>query len=153
MKRVQTEKRGEAMHAIIRFADGTSYDKPAQLDFLGVSVDESTDMVTVRGIVPNPDGVLMDHQLVRVAVEGDEPDQKVLVPQSSLLADQNGPCASILQNGEAAIRRLTIGGEIGPDAIVEAGLSGGEQVIVEGAQLLRPGAAVAPQPATPLPRS
>jgi membrane fusion protein (multidrug efflux system) len=153
MKRVQLERRGEAMHAVIRFSDGTSYDKPARLDFLGVSVDESTDTVTVRGIVPNPDGVLVDHQLVRVAVEDDKPDQKVLVPQASLLADQNGPYVFIVQNGEAAIRRLTIGGENGPDAIVEAGLSGGEQVIVEGAQLLRPGVTVAPHPATPLPRS
>jgi membrane fusion protein (multidrug efflux system) len=153
MKRAQLEKRGEAMRAVIRFSDGTSYDKPARLDFLGVSVDESTDTVTVRGIVPNPDGVLMDRQLVRVEVEDDKPDQKVLVPQASLLADQHGPYAFIVQNGEAAIRRLTIGGEIGPDAIVEAGLSGGEQVIVEGAQLLRPGSAVMPHPAIPLPRS
>jgi membrane fusion protein, multidrug efflux system len=153
MKRVQLEKRGEAMHAVIRFSDGTSYDKAARLDFLGVSVDESTDTVTVRGIVPNPDGVLVDRQLVRVAVEDDKPDQKVLVPQASLLADQHGPYVFIVQNGEAAIRRLTIGGENGPDAIVEAGLSGGEQVIVEGAQLLRPGSAVMPHPATPLPQS
>jgi membrane fusion protein (multidrug efflux system) len=134
IKRVQLEKQGERMHAVIRFSD------------------ESTDTVTVRGIVPNPDGALMDRQLVRVAVEDDKPDEKVLVPQASLLADQHGPYAFIVQNGEAAIRRLTIGGEIGPDAIVEAGLSGGEQVIVEGAQLLRPGAAVSPHPATPLPR-
>jgi membrane fusion protein, multidrug efflux system len=88
-----------------------------------------------------------------VAASSDaELDQKVLVPQASLLADQHGPYVFIVQNGEAAIRRLTIGGENGPDAIIEAGLSGGEQVIVEGAQLLCPGAAVMPHPVNPLPR-
>lgn len=55
MKRAQLEKRGEAMHAVIRFSDGTSYDKPARLDFLGVSVDESTDTVTVRGNTASDD--------------------------------------------------------------------------------------------------
>jgi membrane fusion protein, multidrug efflux system len=152
LKRTQIERRGEAMYALIRFSDGTVYDKLARLDFLGVSVDESTDTVTVRGVVANPASVLVDRQLVRVDVEDNKLDQRVLIPQVSLLADQHGPYVFVVQNGKAATRRLTLGGESGPDVIVDSGLSSGEQVIVEGAQMLHPGAMVVPHPISPLPR-
>ena len=36
------------------------------------------------------------------------------------------------QDGKAAIRRVKLGGENGADAIVDGGLTGGEQVIVAG---------------------
>jgi len=47
--------------------------------------------VLVRAVIPNPDGRLIDGQLVRVSVEGDKPQEKVLVPQSALIVDQQGP--------------------------------------------------------------
>ena len=36
------------------------------------------------------------------------------------------------------MRRLKLGGESGPNAIVELGVEGGEQVIVEGVEAPRP---------------
>jgi membrane fusion protein (multidrug efflux system) len=55
-----------------------------------------------------------------------------------------------VEDGKAAIRRIKIGDEVGTDVVVEDGLSGGEQVIVEGLQAMRPGA---PVRATPLTRT
>ena len=46
--------------------------------------------------------------------------------------------------------RIKIEGEIGADVIVEQGLSGGEQVIVQGLQAVRPGA---PVQASPMPQA
>jgi membrane fusion protein (multidrug efflux system) len=132
----------------LRFADGAPYNHIGQIDFVDVTVDRSTDTVLVRATFPNPSGGLIDDQLVRVDVESGTPDEKVLIPQSALIADQEGTYVFIVEEGKAAVRRIKPGGEIGANVVIEEGLSGGEQVIVEGLQGVRPGT---PVTATPLP--
>jgi membrane fusion protein, multidrug efflux system len=131
----------------IVFADGSVYDQLGTIDFVDVSVDQATDTVAVRATVPNPRGILTDGELVRVSVEGEKPQERVLVPQAALLADQEGTYVFVVDNGKAAIRRLKLAGESGSDAVVEKGLSGGEQVIVQGMQSLQAGAPVTASPA------
>jgi len=133
-----------------RFSDGSSYNQVGTVNFIDVRVDPSTDTILARATMPNPDGGLVDNQLVRVAVEIGSPDEKVVVPQAALIADQEGTYVFIVENGKAAVRRLKLGGESGADAVVEQGLSGGEQIIVEGLQGVRPGLPVS---ATPTPRA
>ena len=53
----------------IRFADGTTYKQEGTVNFVDVSVDRATDTVLARATMPNPDGALIDGQLVSVAVE------------------------------------------------------------------------------------
>ena len=48
--------------------------------------------------------------------------------------------------GKAEVRRVKLGGESGPNAIVDDGLEGGEQVVVQGIETLRPGTAVTATP-------
>jgi membrane fusion protein, multidrug efflux system len=149
VKRSELQSSDRKVQATIRFSDGSPYDKPAVIDFLDVSVDRATDTVLVRATIPNPDGALIDGQLVRVTVQGDRPEEKVLVPQAALLADQQGTYLFVAQDGKAEIRRVKVGGEKGADAVLDHGLSGGEQVIVQGMESLRPGAAVSASPAPP----
>ncbi len=72
------------------------------------------------------------------------------MPQAALIADQQGVYVFVVDDGKAAIRRIKPAGELGPNIIVDSGLNGGEQVIVEGIQSVRPGQPVqaAPMPAT-----
>ena len=112
------------MGITIRFSDGTAYDKPGVINFLNVMVDRSTDTVLVRATIPNPDGVLIDGQLVRVAVQGDKPEEKVLVPQAALMADQQGTYVFTVQDGKATVRRVKLGGDKGTDAVIDDGLAG-----------------------------
>jgi len=132
------------------FSDGSAYDQTGEINFIDVSVDRATDTILVRASMPNPNGALIDNQLMRVVVEIETPDQKVVVPQAALIADQQGPYVFVVEDSKAAIRRLKVGDETGTDVVVEEGLSGGEQVIVEGLQALRPGALVR---ATPMMRT
>jgi len=132
----------------IRFADGSTYNQVGTINFVDVSVDRATDTVLVRATMPNPDGVLIDGQLVTVVLEAGQPQEQVMVPQAALIADQEGTYVFVVEDGKAAIRRIKPGGEIGPDVIVNEGLKGGEQVIVEGLQSIRPGQ---PVHASPMP--
>ena len=132
----------------LRFPNGTIYQQEGTINFVDVSVNRATDTVIARATLPNPDGILIDGQLVSVVLEGGQPDERVLVPQAALIADQEGLYVFIVENGKAAVRRVKTGGESGADMVVLEGLKGGEQVIVEGLQSVRAGQDVM---ATPLP--
>ena len=82
---------------------------------------------------------LIDNQLVNVSVEAEKPEEKVLVPQAALIADQQGVYVFVVEDGKAAVRRIKPGGESGPNVVVDEGLKGGEQVIVEGFRAFVPG--------------
>ncbi len=131
----------------IRFADGSTYKHEGTVNFIDVSVDRSTDTVLARATMPNPDGALIDGQLVSVAVEAGAPQEKVVVPQSALIADQQGVYVFAVEDGKAVVKRIKTGAESGPNTVVEDGLKGGEQIIVEGLQSIRPGQPVVASPA------
>ena len=134
----------------IRFANGVTYNQLGTINFVDVMVDRATDTVLVRAKMPNPDGLLVDGQLVTVVLQASKPQQKVTIPQAALIADQQGIYVFVVEDGKAAVRRVKTGGEEGPDIIVNDGLKGGEQIIVEGLQSIRPGQ---PVQATPVPAS
>jgi membrane fusion protein, multidrug efflux system len=130
----------------LRFSDGRTYDKSGEINFVNVTVDRATDTVLVRATFPNPDNSLIDGQLVRVNLESANPQEKIVIPQSALIADQEGVYVFIVEDGKAVIRRVKVSGQRGNDAVVEQGLSGGELVIVEGLQNVKPGSAVRANP-------
>jgi membrane fusion protein (multidrug efflux system) len=132
----------------LRFADGRTYEKEGTVNFVDVQVNRSTDTVLVRASFPNPHGALIDGQLVRVVLESGTPEEKVVIPQAALIADQEGAYVFVVEDGKAAVKRVKVGAESGTGVTIESGLSGGEQVVVEGLQSLRPGALVR---ATPMP--
>jgi membrane fusion protein (multidrug efflux system) len=136
----------KAIKVRIRFADGSLYNQIGSINFVDVSVDRATDTVTVRATMPNPAGTLIDGQFVTVALETGEAGEKVVVPQAALIADQEGIYVFIVENGKAVVKRIKASGEDGPNVVVDQGLQGGEQVIVEGLQSVRPGQPVQASP-------
>jgi len=134
----------------IHFSDGSTYDQLGEINFVDVTVDRTTDTVIARATIPNPNGRLIDGQLVRVNLASEATEEKVVIPQAALIADQEGVYVFVVEDGKAVVKRVKSGGESGANVVIEAGLSGGEPVIVEGLQGVRPGAAVR---ASPLPQA
>ncbi|MBA2125709.1 efflux transporter periplasmic adaptor subunit [Hyphomicrobium methylovorum] len=135
------------LKASLSFADLSKYDLPGTVNFVDVTVNRGTDTVLARASFPNPDGALVDGQFVHVSIEAGKPVENVIIPQSALIADQQGTYVFVVDDGKAAIRRIKTGGESGgTDVVVDSGLSGGEQVIVDGLQSVRPGSAVIANP-------
>ncbi len=95
------------------------------------------------------DRELIDGQFVTVSVEGVEPVQAIVLPRASVLQDQGGNYALVVDAENRAQRRpLRLGRTINTDVVVEDGLQAGETVIVDGLQRVRPGQPVNPAPAT-----
>jgi membrane fusion protein (multidrug efflux system) len=144
----QAGQEARPVRARLAFADGTLYDQAGEIDFVDVTVGQGTDTVIVRAKIANPDRLLTDGQFVTVRVEGREPEKRIVIPQSSLMLDQQGAFVFVVDQGRAAVRRIRTGQSQGARITVEEGLKPGDMLIVEGLQRIRPGA---PVQATPLP--
>lgn len=147
------KRSADELTVTLKFSDGSSYDQSGKLNFIDVSVNRSTDTVLARATIPNPKGALIDGQFVRVTLQTTAPEEKVLVPQSALIADQQGTYVFVVEDGKAAVRRVVPNASVGADIIIESGLKGGELVIVEGLQGVRAGTAVRATPVQPVGRS
>jgi membrane fusion protein (multidrug efflux system) len=134
-------------NVIVQMSNGPVYPHAGRIDFVDVRVDQATDTVSVRATLPNPEGRLIDGQLVQVSVEGDKPEERIVIPQAALIADQQGIYVFIVEDGKAAIRRVRVGQMVGGSIVVTDGLSGGELVVTAGLQGLRPGLPVMAVPA------
>jgi membrane fusion protein (multidrug efflux system) len=114
-----------------------------------VTVDRTTDTVLARASIPNPKGVLIDGQLVTAEAEIGAPEEKIVVPQAALIADQGGVYVFVVEGGKAVTRRVKTGGASGTGVVIDDGLKGGELVIVDRLQAVRPGAPVIANPVQP----
>jgi membrane fusion protein (multidrug efflux system) len=128
----------------ILLEDGSKYEHPGKLAFSEVSVDPTTGSFALRVIVPNPDHVLLPGMYVRAVVGTGVRQNALLVPQQGIARDAKGDTSAMVVDaeGKAAVRSVRVSQAIGDKWLVEDGLAAGDQVIVEGLQKVRPGAAV-----------
>lgn len=143
------EKLGEgAVRITILLEDGSRYTHPGRLQFAGVTVNPSTGAVTLRAVVPNPDGVLMPGMYVQALLPTGISSDALLVPQRAVTRDIAGK-ANVLVVGpenKVARRPIEIDRAVGSRWLVNSGLSAGDTVVVDGLQRIKPGDTVAPQP-------
>ena len=137
---------------LITRADGSRYPHVGDIDFAGVQVDQGTDTLTLRAVLPNPEAILIDGELVNVTLQGERPEQALVIPQAALLTDQGGSFVFVVENGRAVTKRVTLGQNLGAEIVVRDGLQPGAQVIVDGIQRVRPNAPVEARPAQAPPR-
>jgi membrane fusion protein (multidrug efflux system) len=131
----------ETVH--IRLPDGSEYPHPGLTNFFDVQADATTDTVTVRAQLPNPEGILVPGGVVAVTVERGAPKSALVVPLSAVQLDQAGRYVLVVdENKKVEQRRVTTGVEQGRDVVVTNGLKEGELVVVEGIQKVRPGQVV-----------
>ena len=147
----------------IRLPDGRIYGQNGKADYVSPIVAENTDTLIVRGIFPNPllSGVpakgpapreLFDGEFVTVLLEGVQPITVLGIPRAAVLSDQQGDFVYVVDaQNKAQVRRVQLGQSTPTTAVVTSGLSEGEVVVSEGLQRVRPGEAVSPGPASPLP--
>ncbi len=142
--------------------DGRLYDQTGKVDFINNTIAQSTDTVTVRGVIPNaplhdpsttggPVRELTDGEFVTVLLEGVQPVEVLAIPRAAVLSDQQGDYVFIVgPDNKAEQRRIQLGQSTPTMAAVISGLKPGDKVIVEGLQRVRPGQPVSPGPASPL---
>src|SRR4051812_38728075 len=136
---------GKAADVRVIRSDGTEYPNVGTLDFSDYSVNASTGAVAFRGIVPNPDRMLLPGMYVTVRVTAGVLKSGFEVPQLSVQRDNQGSFVLVAgQDGTVAAKRVDVVSSVGANWIVGSGLADGDQLIVSGLQMARPGMKVKP---------
>ena len=143
-KLVQDESKG----AKVRFQleDGSQYSEEGSLQFSDLTVDETTGMVTLRVLVPNPHDLLLPGMFMRATLQEGERPQGLLVPQTAVTRTPKGGATVMVvtADNKVELREVQLSRVVGDSWVVESGLKTGEKVIVAGLQKVKPGALVAP---------
>jgi membrane fusion protein, multidrug efflux system len=144
----QLKKNGAGRTPVsLRLEDATEYAQSGMLQFSELTVDETTGSVTMRALFPNPDRVLLPGMFVRERIEEGVRTSALLVPQQGVSHNEKGdPTVFVVAtDNTVALRILKADRAVGDRWLVSVGLQEGDRVVVEGLQLVRPGAKVQPE--------
>jgi RND family efflux transporter MFP subunit len=122
------------------------YPHKGKLDYAAPTLNQSTGTLAVRGILPNPDRVLLPGYFVRVRVPVDQQVNALLVPDAALGSDQAGRYVLVV-NGENVVeqRKVQTGPLEGDLRVIESGLKPDDRVVTAGLLRAIPGQKVDPQ--------
>ncbi|SNS42399.1 membrane fusion protein, multidrug efflux system [Noviherbaspirillum humi] len=121
--------------------DGKNTGISGKLLFSDVTVEESTGSVILRAEFPNSDRALLPGMYARARIEQAVDEQAITVPQQAVQRGTEGAYVMLVgADGKVAPRPIKTGTAQGNKWIITDGLKGGEKVIVEGLQKVKPGA-------------
>ncbi|MFC7092319.1 efflux RND transporter periplasmic adaptor subunit [Jeongeupia naejangsanensis] len=127
--------------------DGSVYPHAGKLLFSEQTVDPATGTIVVRAQFPNPDRLLMPGVYVTARAAQGRLSGAVRVPQRAVQSSPQGQFVYVVdKDGKVAMQPVKTAGFSGADWLIGEGLKGGETVVVEGIQKVRPGAPVKPVP-------
>ncbi|MBW6399111.1 efflux RND transporter periplasmic adaptor subunit [Roseomonas sp. HJA6] len=130
-----------------RLPDGTLMPEAGRIEFIDVAANRSTDSVLVQAVVPNPQRLLTDGQAIAVVIESSNPTEAIVIPQSALQIDQQGPFVLVVgADNRVEVKRIKTAQGPAGQVVVTEGLEVGQLIITEGSQRARPGQPVSPRP-------
>ncbi len=128
-------------------ADGSEYPHVGSLSFTDFSVNPTTGAVAFRGVIPNPDRMLLPGMYVNVRLTAGVLKNGFQVPQLAVQRDAQGAYVlAVAADGTVAAKRVDVVSSVGSNWVIGNGLADGDQVIVSGLQMARPGMKVVPKP-------
>src|SRR6195256_974122 len=124
----------------------SGYPHKGKLDYVSPTLNQSTGTLAVRGVLPNPDRVLLPGFFVRVRVPFDQQQDALLVPDVALGSDQAGRYVLVV-NSENVVeqRKVQTGPVEGDMRVIESGLKPDDRVVIAGLLRAIPGQKVDPQ--------
>lgn len=128
------------------FEDGAPYPLEGSLQFSDITVDQSTGVITLRALFPNPQQDLLPGLYVRAVLEEGIEENAILVPQQAVTRDSKGNALvmALKPDNTVEARPITVSRVVGDKWLVSEGLAAGDRIIVEGLQKAKPGMKVKP---------
>src|SRR5947207_4643127 len=108
------------------------------------TVDATTGMVTVRGIMNNENESLWPGTLVNTKLII-RTEEAITVPTAAVQRSQNGNCVFVSRDGKAHVQPVNVSRTFQGISVVTSGLAGGEDVVTDGQLLLSEGTPIAPR--------
>jgi len=118
------------------------YARPGRLTVLDRAVNPQTGTLKVRVQFPNPDRQLKAGMSATVRVLNQSDEEQLLVPSKAITEQMGEYFVYIVKDNKAEQRKVKTGAVIQDKTIVSEGIRAGEQIVTEGIQKLKNGAAV-----------
>jgi RND family efflux transporter MFP subunit len=130
--------------SVIATIPGHARSEDGKVAMVENTVDSTTGMITVRGIMSNENetlwpGILVNTKLVI------RTEDAVTVPTAAVQRSQNGNYVFVMKDGKAHVQPVNVSRTFQGISIVGSGLAGGEDIVVDGQLLLSEGTPVAPR--------
>ena len=130
----------------VGLADEVGYPHQGVMVFVNNEMDATTGTVRARGLFENHNHEFMPGMFARVKLPGSAPHPALLINDSAVGTDQSTKYVLVVgADNKAQYRPVDLGPLVDGLRVVRSGLSGGDSIIVNGLQRVRPGALVAPE--------
>ena len=126
---------------VIATMPGDKKSETGKVAMIENTVDATTGMVTVRGIMDNTSEILWPGTIVTTKlIMRDE--NAVTVPSVAIQHSQGGDFVYVVKDGKAVVTSVTVNRTSQGRSVIASGLSGGETVVTDGQLLLSNGTPV-----------
>jgi len=132
---------GQTIEVVVATYPGQKF--PGEVYFISPHVDPAWRTVLVKAYVKNPEQRLRPGMFAGLDLTLKVRDQAVLVPEAAITISSDKASLYTVESGDIAqLKPVTTGIRLAGKVEITSGLQGGELVVVEGTQKLRPGAKV-----------
>jgi RND family efflux transporter MFP subunit len=148
-----TKDTKESVDAVIRkdiplylgLANEEGYPHKGYLDFASISLNATTGTLTLRGVFPNPQGMMLPGLFGKLRVPMTHEKSALLVPTVAIDYDQLGPYLLVVDDKNVVQRRgVKLGTEVKDLTVIAEGLQQPEWIITNGLLMAIPGKQVTP---------
>lgn len=124
----------------IALSDGSVYPIDGSIVEVDRAMQDNSGSLIVKAQFDNPDGVLVPGMFARAKLTGDTLKGAILVPERAVQQLLGKSFVMIVgEDGKSKAQNVELGSKVGSYCIVDKGLTGKEQVIVEGLTSLTEG--------------
>lgn len=124
----------------ITLSDGSEYPVEGHIVEVDRAMQDNSGSLIIKAQFDNPEGILVPGMFARAKLVGDTLKGAVLVPERAVQQLLGKSFVMIVgEDGKSKAQNVELGSKIGSYCIVEKGLTGKEQVIVEGLTSLTEG--------------
>ena len=130
----------------VQLENETGFPHEGTIDFIDNNVDAATGTIQMRGLIPNPDGLLTPGAFARMRITHSKPYQTLLIQDMAIGTEQNERFVLVVgKDNIVATRNVTLGRVFGQLRSITDGLKADDVVVVNGTQMARPGTPVNPK--------
>jgi multidrug efflux system membrane fusion protein len=130
----------------LQLADESDFSHRGSIESFNNRLDANTGSILLRAVFPNPDERIVPGLFARIRVPLSERHTALLVEERAIGTDQAQKFVlTVTASNTVSYQAVNLGPAIEGKRIVRSGLQGTEEIVVNGLQRVRPGAAINPQ--------
>lgn len=142
-QRERRESGNLAQQVEIRLQDESGYNWKGRVDFTDNGISAQSGTIRARAVIDNPDYFLAPGMFGNMRLTGGSPERALLVPDGAVRTDQARKIVYVVgKDGTIGVKEVTPGPRIGGLRTIRAGLAPTDKVVIQGLQMIQPGAKV-----------